>query len=74
MKEELKLLKDSGIKFEQNIEIGKNKTLKELKKKHDAVLIATGVYKPREVIYLDKFKKYFSSNGIFNSFKSKRFR
>jgi|TARA_B110000438_G_scaffold173078_1_gene165396 glutamate synthase (NADPH/NADH) small chain len=43
------ILKKGGIKFEQNIEIGKNKTLKEIKKKHDAVLIATGVYKPREV-------------------------
>jgi len=44
-----KLLKDSGIEFKQNIEIGKNKSFEELKKKHDAVLIATGVYKPREV-------------------------
>jgi glutamate synthase (NADPH/NADH) small chain len=44
-----KLLKDSGIKFQQNIEIGKDKTLKELKEKHDAILIATGVYKAREV-------------------------
>ena len=43
------LLKDSGIKFQQNIEIGKDKTLKELKQKHDAVLIATGVYKAREI-------------------------
>ena len=43
------LLKKSGIKFEQKIEIGKNKTLEELKKKHDAILIATGVYKPREM-------------------------
>ena len=42
------LLKESGIKFIQNIEIGKDKTLKEIKEKHDAVLIATGVYKPRE--------------------------
>ena len=44
-----KLLKNSGIEFKQNIEIGKNKSFKELKEKHDAVLIATGVYKPREV-------------------------
>jgi glutamate synthase (NADPH) small chain len=43
------LLKESGIKFELNIEIGKNISLKEIKKKHDAVLIATGVYKAREV-------------------------
>jgi glutamate synthase (NADPH/NADH) small chain len=44
-----KLLKESGIKFQQNVEIGKDKTFKELKEQHDAVLIATGVYKPREV-------------------------
>ena len=44
-----KLLRDSGIKFVQNFEVGKNKTLDELKKNHDAVLIATGVYKPREI-------------------------
>ena len=43
------LLKDSGIKFIQNFEVGKNCSLKELKKKHDAVLIATGVYKAREI-------------------------
>ena len=43
------LLKKSGIKFIQNYEVGKNATLKELRKKHDAILIATGVYKPREV-------------------------
>ena len=44
-----KLLKDSGINFVQNFEVGKNKSLKELKSEHDAVLIATGVYKAREI-------------------------
>ena len=44
-----KLLKEGGIKFVQNFEVGKNKSLHELKKIHDAVLIATGVYKPREI-------------------------
>ena len=44
-----KLLKDSGIKFVQNFEVGKDKTLRELKESHDAVLIATGVYKAREI-------------------------
>ena len=44
-----KLLKESGIKFVQNFEVGKNKTLYELKDKHDAILIATGVYKAREI-------------------------
>tara|TARA_B100000886_G_scaffold121353_1_gene81740 strand:- start:4455 stop:5900 length:1446 start_codon:yes stop_codon:yes gene_type:complete len=44
-----KLLKDSGIKFVQNFEVGKDKSLYELKDKHDAILIATGVYKAREI-------------------------
>ncbi len=44
-----KLLKDSGIKFIQNFEVGKDKTLYDLKNKHDAILIATGVYKAREI-------------------------
>ena len=44
-----KLIKDSGIKFVQNFEIGKDKSLHELKKNHNAVLIATGVYKSREI-------------------------
>ena len=44
-----KLLEDSGIKFINNFEVGKNASLKELKNKHDALLIATGVYKAREI-------------------------
>ncbi|MDP6440556.1 MAG: NAD(P)-dependent oxidoreductase [Pelagibacteraceae bacterium] len=43
------LLKESGIKFRQNIEVGKDILFDELKQKHDALLIATGVYKSREV-------------------------
>ena len=44
-----KLLKDGGIEFVQNFEVGKDATLDQLRKKHDAILIATGVYKPREI-------------------------
>ena len=44
-----KLLKDSGIKFVQNFDVGRDKTLYELKEAHDAILIATGVYKAREI-------------------------
>ena len=45
----IKLLKDGGIKFVNNFEVGKDSTLKELQSKHDALLISTGVYKAREV-------------------------
>ncbi len=45
----IKLLKDGGINFKLNFEVGKDATLDELKKQHDAILIATGVYKPREI-------------------------
>ena len=44
-----KLYQDSGIRFVQNFEVGKESTLEEFKEKHDAVLIATGVYKAREI-------------------------
>jgi len=43
------LLKKSGIKFVQNFNVGEDKNLHELKKNHNAILIATGVYKPREI-------------------------
>jgi glutamate synthase (NADPH/NADH) small chain len=44
-----KLLEESNIKIINNFEVGKNSSLKELKEKHDAILIATGVYKARQV-------------------------
>ncbi len=44
-----KLLKNGGIKFVQNFEVGKDATLDQLRKEHDAILIATGVYKSREI-------------------------
>ena len=44
-----KLLEEGGIKFVQNFEVGKDATLEQLRKKHDSLLIATGVYKAREI-------------------------
>ncbi len=44
-----RLLKESGIKFIQNFEVGRDSTLNQLRKKHDAILIATGVYKARQI-------------------------
>ena len=45
----IKLLEDSKIKIIKNFEVGKDSNFIELKKKHDAILIATGVYKARQV-------------------------
>lgn len=42
-------LEDSGVRFALNFEIGRDATLSELRAKHDAVLIATGVYKARSL-------------------------
>ena len=44
-----KLLKDSGIDFKLNFNVGEDKTLEELRKDHDAIVIATGVYKSRDI-------------------------
>jgi glutamate synthase (NADPH) small chain len=44
-----KLLKAGGIRFKQNFEVGKDKSLHQLRSSHDALLIATGVYKSREI-------------------------
>ena len=44
-----KLLRDGGIRFVLNVDIGKTTSLDALRARHDAVLIATGVYKSREL-------------------------
>jgi glutamate synthase (NADPH/NADH) small chain len=43
------LLKDGGIHFHLNVDIGNSITLEELRQKHSSVLIATGVYKSRDI-------------------------
>ena len=42
-------LKAGGIVFHENFEVGRDATLDDLRQKHDAILIATGVYKPRAI-------------------------
>ena len=44
-----KILKKGGVIFHNNFEVGKTKSFNYLKEKHDAILIATGVYKAREL-------------------------
>ncbi|HEY0522821.1 MAG TPA: NAD(P)-dependent oxidoreductase [Stellaceae bacterium] len=41
------LLAEGGVQFHLNFEVGRDATLDELRERHDAVLIATGVYKAR---------------------------
>ena len=43
------LLKAGGIDFIMNCEIGRDISFAELREKHEAILIATGVYKAREI-------------------------
>jgi glutamate synthase (NADPH/NADH) small chain len=38
-----------GIRFHLNVEIGRDVTLGEIRERHDAVFVATGVYKARDV-------------------------
>ncbi|MEM1313570.1 MAG: NAD(P)-dependent oxidoreductase, partial [Pseudomonadota bacterium] len=42
-------LEDGGVAFRLNCEIGKDVSFEQLRETHDALLIATGVYKSREV-------------------------
>ena len=42
-------LEKAGVKFKLKFEVGRDATLADLRKKHDALLIATGVYKAREL-------------------------
>jgi glutamate synthase (NADPH/NADH) small chain len=43
----VKLLEDARIKIHRNVEVGRDISFAELRRKHDAVLVATGVYKAR---------------------------
>lgn len=43
------LLAEGGVTYHANVNIGQDVTLTALREKHDAVLIATGVYKARDI-------------------------
>ena len=45
-----RLLAEAGVAFELGCEIGRDLTLADLRARHDAVLIACGVYKPRDIL------------------------
>ena len=45
----VRLLEDSGVVFHCNFEVGRDASLDELRARHDAVLIGTGVYRSRDL-------------------------
>jgi glutamate synthase (NADPH) small chain len=45
----VKRLEDGGIVFKLNFEVGRDASLAELRDQHDAMFVAIGVYKPREM-------------------------
>ncbi|MBL4629568.1 MAG: NAD(P)-dependent oxidoreductase [Roseicyclus sp.] len=44
-----KQLEDGGVRFELNCDVGRDISLEEIRQEHDFVIIATGVYKSREL-------------------------
>jgi len=44
-----RLLADSGISFTLNFEVGRDASLAELRERHDAILLACGVYRARDI-------------------------
>jgi len=44
-----KLLEAGGVRFHLNTEVGRDVTFAELRARHDAVLVATGVYEARDI-------------------------
>ena len=44
-----KLMEDGGVHFHIGVEVGRDVSLHELRARHDSLLIATGVYKPRDI-------------------------
>jgi glutamate synthase (NADPH/NADH) small chain len=44
-----RLLAEAGIRFHTEVEVGREVSFEELRDRHDAIVIATGVYKAREV-------------------------
>ena len=42
-------LREGGIVFHEGFEVGRDATLAELRRRHDAILIATGVYRARAI-------------------------
>jgi glutamate synthase (NADPH/NADH) small chain len=46
----VRLLEEAGVRFALDFEIGRDASFADLRDRHDAILIATGVYKARELV------------------------
>jgi glutamate synthase (NADPH/NADH) small chain len=42
-------LRDGGVIFHESFEVGRDATMEELRERHDAIVVCTGVYKPRAI-------------------------
>ncbi|MCY3996522.1 MAG: NAD(P)-dependent oxidoreductase [Rhodobacter sp.] len=42
-------LREGGVEFELNCEVGKDRSFEDIRRRHDAVIVATGVYRSREL-------------------------
>jgi glutamate synthase (NADPH/NADH) small chain len=49
VKRRVERLEAGGIRFERNFEVGRDASLTDLRARHDSLVIATGVYKPRVI-------------------------
>ena len=49
VKRRIDLLEEANIHMHRNVDIGKDITFQALREKHDALLVATGVYKARDI-------------------------
>jgi len=43
------LIAEAGVTYKLNFEVGRDATLEELRQRHDALLVATGVYRARDI-------------------------
>lgn len=49
VKRRVDLLTEGKVQFHRNFEVGRDASLADLQKQHDAILIATGIYKSRDI-------------------------
>ena len=68
------LLKAEGIEFVTNADVGRNIDAKKLHEDFDALILATGATRPRDLLYLVVMPRAFTLRWIFDSKYQKSFR